>query len=281
MSALLRPTCSQSVLLVAAMVAISLSLAFFTYAGRENRKLALYSPLVVPVLAITSLSPFLVANTASMLKSRRTSALCILEWIHCLAAMFHHVFQHPVLVTLSGFVFPLYAVLMHAIKEIDYESFRKTGKKSNIRHLDPCAVASKMDAMVVASVILYFLLWYSFGPVFVVSGAGPVITNVPFVRHDLYASDYANIGLLGFLFVAENLCIIRGAMIPSQVLHFVSHFAISYVFYRINVNHFFPERDDKREGNATSLEVLRSLYGTGERSVDREKISRVSVQKSK
>lgn len=241
-STLLRPNPSQLRSLVAAMVVLALSLALFAYAGQENRELALYSPLVVPVMAASSISPFLVKNTPFMLKSRRTSVLCALEWIHCLAALFHHIFERPFLVIAAGFVFPFYAVLMIFIKETDYESIQKLGRRSSLLHIKPSGITSKIDSVVVTTLFLYFLLWNFCGPIFVLSGAGPMTVLAPFIRHKLYLSDYANFGLLGFLFFAENLCIIRGAMVPAQVLHFVSHFAISYVFYQINVNHFFPAK---------------------------------------
>jgi len=240
-SALLNPTPAQSRLLVAVLMVGALCLAFFTYLGQENRKLALYSPLVVPIMATTSISPFLVVNTPFMLKSRRTGALCALEWIHCLAAMFHHIYEFPFLVSVAGYTFPIYAVLMQFIKRIDYESIEKLGRKSSLKHIQPSVVASKVDTVACAAVLFYFLLWKYFGPIFVLSGAGPMTVLAPFIRHKIYASDIANFGLLGFLFTAENLCVIQGAMVPAQVMHFVSHFAISYVFYQSNVNHFFPK----------------------------------------
>ena len=58
-------------------------------------------------------------------------------------------------------------------------------------------------------------------------------------RYKLVRFVWPNFGMLGFLFFAENLSIIHGAMTPAQVLHFVSHFSISYVFHSINRKHFF------------------------------------------
>lgn len=240
-SGLLHPNPTQSRLLVAVLGVIALGLAFFTYAGQENRKLTLYSPLAVPVLAATSISPFLVVNTPFMMKSRRTSAICALEWIHCLTAFFHHIYQLDFLVTVAGFIFPLYSILIQFIKENDYESIKRLGRESSLKHIKPSGITSKIDTVAFASVLLYFLLWNCFGQIYVLSGAGPITVLAPFIRHKIYASDCVNFGLLGFLFFAENMCVIQGDMVHSQVLHFVSHFAISYVFYQINVNHFFPK----------------------------------------
>eukprot|EP00568_Trieres_chinensis_P001647 CAMPEP_0183301376 /NCGR_PEP_ID=MMETSP0160_2-20130417/7520_1 /TAXON_ID=2839 ORGANISM="Odontella Sinensis, Strain Grunow 1884" /NCGR_SAMPLE_ID=MMETSP0160_2 /ASSEMBLY_ACC=CAM_ASM_000250 /LENGTH=170 /DNA_ID=CAMNT_0025463985 /DNA_START=304 /DNA_END=813 /DNA_ORIENTATION=+ len=170
-------------------------------------------------MATTSISPFLVVNTPRMLQSCRTSILCAFEWLHCLSAMFHHIYKLPIFVVVAGVTFPLWSILMQVIKEHDYDSTRINGRRlpgMSLKAMSLKEHVSKVDRVALVSILVYIIMWKHFGEIFVLGGAGPMTVLAPFTRHDMYLSDYKMFGLLGFLFIVENLSHIYELTIISE-----------------------------------------------------------------
>mmetsp|Transcript_38661 Transcript_38661/g.58012 ORF Transcript_38661/g.58012 Transcript_38661/m.58012 type:complete len:283 (-) Transcript_38661:33-881(-) len=243
---LIRPKNNITPVIVSiALIIISNCLSLFVVHSQEFRKKALYEEKWVPIMATTAISPFLIVNTPRMMRSFRTSVFCILEWAHCIMACLHHIFKNPIFVVIAGLIFPVWSVWMQLVKEADYDSLKTKGRRrrASLINVPFQEHKRKLDIAAITSVITYIVMWFMFGEIYVLGGAGPMTVLAPFVRHRLYISDVINFMLLGSIFAAENWAHIQGMMYASQILHVAAHLLISYVFYRINVNHFFDRED--------------------------------------
>ena len=223
------------------LVMVAYVLAEFTSPSSHHRKLSIYQDHCAYILAITSVSPWLVSSTFSMLKNRNLRLLCILEWVHSVCAGLHHMLEHDIFVSIAGIIFICWPAVMvwqkiHDLKSRD----RSRGVSSiNCMHLS------------IASTVLYMYLWSEYGEVYILSGAGPMVSLAPvfyvlFHAGEMKLADYINVTFLGVLFIAENLTNMMGegvAMMSgettSQFLHFVGHIGISYFLHDLNQRHFF------------------------------------------
>ena len=79
------------------LIMVAYALAEFTSPpSSHHRKLFIYQDHCAYILAITSVSPWLVSSTFSMLKNRNLRLLCILEWVHSVCAGLHHMLEHDI-----------------------------------------------------------------------------------------------------------------------------------------------------------------------------------------
>lgn len=224
------------------LVVVYYVLAEFTYSSETHRRASIYKPHCKPILSITSISPWLVSSTMFMIKRPHLRYLCVFEWIHCLLAALHHALQYDFIVYVAGMMFLVWGMVMVNEKQCDLARRESVGGKSakvvNCTHLS------------IASTLLYLHLWKQYGEVFVLSGAGPMTSQIPFIYTllhcgDMQLRDYFNCTFLGLLFLAENginMLEEEGSGIhetASQVIHLAGHVGISYFIYDLNRRHFF------------------------------------------
>ena len=224
------------------LIMVAYALAEFTSPSSHLRKLSIYQDQCAYILAITSVSPWLVSSTFFMLKNPNLRLLCILEWVHSVCAGLHHMLEHDIFVSIAGLIFICWPAVMVWEKIHDLKSRDMCGgviSSINCIHLS------------IASTILYMYLWSEYGEVYILSGAGPMVSLAPvfyvlFHAGEMNLTDYINVTFLGLLFVAENLTnmteegfAMMSGETTSQVLHFVGHIGISYFLHDLNQRHFF------------------------------------------
>ena len=236
------PTSLRQTTEVLLLVAIGHALAEFTTSTNAHRDVALFqSRHWIVTLSISSISPWLVSSSLIASKtsnnvpspSKLLWLLYYFEWVHCTSAGLHHLFGHDAFAIVGGINFLLWVLVLVREKATSIDNENKEGRSSDWNH-----------HLVAAVVILYLFLWRRHGNVYILSGAGQVLSFVPFVylllvNREMYAADFILFSVLGCLFIAENLSNTTAATeVTAQSIHLFGHFVISWFFHGLNERHF-------------------------------------------